>query len=149
MRHCESCDCQLPDESRSCPHCDRPLGEPSLDDESLVLIASLDAFESRRLLDRLTEAEIPFLVLSDADARRRVQGGARGFAGVNVFVPAEQRTRAREIQQEVLRESLPDLPEDFVPPPDGAETCPACATPLAQDAEQCAECGLEFPSADA
>ena len=155
MRHCEACDCQLPDEHTSCPHCGGALADlrpdaendTGSDAENMVLIASLDAFESHRLLERLTDAGISFAVVSDAAARRFSGGGTRGFAGVNVVVPADQALAAREIQQAVLRETLPDLPDDFAPPEDGAETCPACAAPLADDARECAECGLEFPDA--
>ena len=147
MRHCEACDCQLPDEHATCPHCGGELAVLPPDAKTMVLIASLDAFESHRLLGRLTEAGISFVVVSDDAARRFSGGGARGFAGVNVVVPADQATAAREIQQAVLRETLPDLPDDFAPPEDGAETCPACSAPLAHDARECAECGLEFPDA--
>jgi hypothetical protein len=115
----------------------------------MVLLASMDPFESRRLLDRLAEAGIPFAVVNDEAARRVSRGRAGGFAGVNILVPLDQHTAAGEIQQAVLRESLPGLAEDFEPPSDGAEVCPACATPLAGDAQRCEECGLEFPDVGA
>lgn len=152
MRHCPSCDSQLPDDQETCLHCGGPLDDvaeaPSAAGD-LVLLTSVDAFESRRLLDRLADAGLSFSVVSDEAAQRLFRGRSRGNAGVNVLVPAAQYAAAREIQQAVLRESLPDLPEGFEPPPDGAETCPACATPLAADAAACGECGLEFLDADA
>lgn len=155
MRYCHPCDCQFPDEQELCLHCGASLHDaprlPGDEDrdtaptEGMLLLASMDPFEARRLLDRLDEEGIHFTVIND-DAARRLSGGrVGGYNGVNVFVPPDQHAAAREIQQRVLRESLPDLPEDFEPTPDGAEVCPACSTPLASDAQACEECGLEFP----
>lgn len=153
MRYCEACDCQIPGEHERCLHCGGPLGEQAAEGEGegeeMVLLASLDAFESRRLLDRLTEAGIPFAVVSDEAARRLSRARTGGFSGVNVLVPVGEREAASQIQQAMLRESLPDLPDDFVPQVEGSDACPACSAPLAQDAQECAECGLEFPDAGA
>jgi hypothetical protein len=159
MRYCHPCDCQFPDEQESCLHCGAPLhdeprtatGEAGDADsiEGLVLLTSMDPFESRRLLDRLAEAGIRFAVVNDEAARRVSRRRTGGFAGVNILVTPDQHAAASEIQQRVLRESLPDLPEDFEPAPDGAESCPACSAPLAGDAQCCDECGLEFPDVNA
>ncbi len=145
MRHCPSCDSQFPDDQEACLHCGGPLGGEPSSETDLVLLATMDPFESRRLLDRLAEAGIAVSVVSDEAVRR--SGRGRGQSGVNILVAADQAAAAAAIQQAVLRESLPGLPEDFEPPPDGAETCPACSSPLAADAAACDECGLEFPDA--
>jgi len=155
MRYCHPCDCQFPDEQELCLHCGAPLhdaprlpGDQDRDPasiEGMLLLASMDPFESRRLLDRLDEAGIHFAVINDETARKILSGRVGRYAGVNILVPPDQHAAAREIQQRMVRESLPDLPEDFEPTPDGAEVCPACSTPLASDAQCCEECGLEFP----
>lgn len=148
MRHCPACDAQFPDEHDACVHCGAPLGDDSA--AGFVLLASLDPFESRQLLDRLAEAEVAFAVLNDRDARARSVGRGRpgSFAGVNVFVHPDQHARASALHQQMVRESLPDLPEDFAAEAMDPDSCPACASPLAEDASSCAECGLEFPDAN-
>jgi hypothetical protein len=161
VRFCHACDCQFPDEDEVCLHCGARLhaapSAPSAggDDEDpsagYVLLTVLDPFEAPRLLDRLAEAGIPFAVLSDQSAQARVAlHGRRGATvGVNVFVPPEERERASELQQQVLRESLPDLSPDFDASAGGADVCPACSSPLSGDAASCSECGLEFPDVEA
>jgi RNA polymerase subunit RPABC4/transcription elongation factor Spt4 len=148
VRHCPACDAQFPDEQEQCLHCGASLaGDATV---GLVLLASLDPFESRALLERLAESEIEFSVLNDRDARARTAGRGRpgSFAGVNIFVHPDEHARAFALQQQLVRESLPDLPEDFTTEAADSETCPACASPLAADARSCAECGLEFPDAN-
>lgn len=157
MRYCHHCDAQFPDDEKRCLHCNAPLhdhrlSEASLDadagsSEDVVLLASLDPFESRRLLDRLAEAGVDFTVLNDQEARARSSGRGRSYAGVNVFVPVAEHARASALQQQMVRESLPDLPPDFEPDAAGSDVCPACSAPLAGDAQSCGECGLEFPEA--
>jgi len=148
MRHCPTCDAQFPDEQEACLHCGGALEEESA--AGLLLLASLDPFESRPLLERLTEHGIPFAVLNDQQARARVVGRGRpgSLAGVNVFVRSDDHARALEIQQRLVRESLPDLPPDYAPEGAHSDGCPACGTELAPDAQSCAECGLEFPDAN-
>jgi hypothetical protein len=148
LRHCPACDAQFPDDQAACLHCGASLAEEPT--EGLVLLASLDPFESRALLERLAEAQIPFAVLNDQEARLRAAGRGRpgSFAGVNVFVPLDAHPRASALHQRLVRESLPDLPEDFAPETGDPDACPACASPLAPDAQSCAECGLEFPDAN-
>lgn len=160
MRYCHACDCQFPDEDTVCLHCGARLhASPAVpgvvDDDAdpsagYVLLTVLDPFEARRLLDRLAEAGVPFAVLSDqsASARGALQGRRGATVGVNVFVPPEERERASEVQQQVLRESLPDLSPDFDAGAAGADACPACSTPLSRDAASCSECGLEFPDVE-
>jgi len=149
VRHCPACDAQFPDDQQACVHCGAALDDDST--ASFVLLTSLDPFESRRLLDRLAEAEIPFAVLNDHEARLRSAGRGRSgsFAGVNIFVHPDEHGRASALHQQLVRESLPDLPEDFVADATDPDACPACASPLAADAQCCAECGLEFPDANA
>jgi hypothetical protein len=149
MRHCPSCDAQFPDEQQSCLHCGGALEEDSA--EGLLLLASLDPFESRPLLERLTERGIPFAVLNDQLARARAVGRGRpgSFAGVNIFVRQDDHPSALEIHQQIVRDSLPDLPPDYAPENTHGDGCPACGAELAADAPSCAECGLEFPDATA
>ena len=161
LRYCHACDCQFPDEDEVCLHCGARLyaapSTPGVDDgeedpsAGYVLLTVLDPFESRRLLDRLAEAGIRFAVLSDqsASARAALQGRRGATVGVNVFVPPEDKERASELQQQVLRESLPDLSPDFDASAAGADVCPACSSPLSGDAASCSECGLEFPDVEA
>ncbi len=157
LRFCHRCDCQFGEEHDTCLHCGGALDEApasprdgGADPEGeLVLLASLHALESRPLLDGLVDAGIPFAVLNDREARARMTGSGRqiNLSGVNVFVPQDVHAHALELQQRMLRESLPDLPEDFVPDGGNPDACPACAAPLASDAHSCQDCGLEFPDA--
>jgi len=121
-----------------------PLPAPT---GELSLLTSLPPYEAPALLERLADEEIAFAVADETEIRALAR--ARGLTVrpglVHVVVAEADRERASAVQQAVLMESLHDLPEDFDPTAGDPESCPACATPLAADASECAECGLEFP----
>ena len=43
---------------------------------------------------------------------------------------------------EVIREVMPDVPEDFDPSAHDTGQCPACGEPVTEGATECPECGL-------
>ena len=59
-----------------------------------------------------------------------------------VYVRAADIERAREIDREVIREVMPDVPEDFDPSAHDTGQCPACGEPVTEGATECPECGL-------
>jgi hypothetical protein len=59
-----------------------------------------------------------------------------------VYVRLEDLEIAREIDGEVMRELMPDVPEDFDPNAEDSGACPACGTMPPEGARECPECGL-------
>ncbi|MEN8183049.1 MAG: hypothetical protein ABFS46_11000 [Myxococcota bacterium] len=65
-----------------------------------------------------------------------------------LYVRPEDAGRAREIDEDLLRAQLPDLPEGASGGWSEAEGCPACGTAVEAEAAECPECGLAFAEAD-
>jgi hypothetical protein len=67
------------------------------------------------------------------------------FAGAQLFglyVRGNDAAAARELDQSIAVQLLPD---EALPLAEGEEeSCPACGSPLALDAVECAECGLRL-----
>jgi len=102
-------------------------------DFELLRSATLDWVHA--LAGRLEAAEIDCQVVSLGDARSRDAPWA-------VYVHRDDLVRARAVDAEVLREVVPDIPEDFDPASLDTERCPACEEPVAEGAPECASCGL-------
>ena len=49
---------------------------------------------------------------------------------------------AREVDAEVLREQMPDIPDGFDPGALDTDRCPACQEPVPEGANECGACGL-------
>lgn len=159
MRFCHSCDCQYPDEMEVCFVCDGPLRDVPREGgssdaagwspEQWAVVAQVTPFDAARLLDALVEESIPFALAPHDDRRLAalVRSGAARPGALWVLVPRREHPRAFAIEQRLLVESLPDLPEGFDPHAFDASRCPACETPMEPDAIRCEECGLEIPEA--
>jgi hypothetical protein len=59
-----------------------------------------------------------------------------------VYVRETDLARAQEVDREVMREVMPDLPEDFDPTAHDTSRCPACSEPILEGMTECPECGL-------
>ena len=103
---------------------------------------------ARELADRLADGGIDVRLAPEPRApSASARGGYAGRTGrLVVLVPEPDLERARSIESRLVRESVPDLPEDFDPEAQAEGQCPACQTPLPEQAAECAECGLCFPS---
>lgn len=160
MRFCHSCDCQVPDDVDVCLVCSGPLHAEPRDagaasagsaagwsPDQWAMLAQRTPFDAAPLLDRLAEAHIPFALAMPGDERlpENLRASATRPGGLWVLVPRSEHARAVAIEQRLLVETLPDLPEDFDPMALDEGRCPACETPMAPDAAQCDECGLEIP----
>ena len=161
MHFCHSCDCQYPDEFEACLVCESPLhpaprnGDAgaivSSAPEQWAVVAQVTPFDAARLLDHLVVAKIPFSLAGHEDRRLAplLRSAATRPGGLWVLVPRSEHARAFQIEQRLLVETLPDLPEGFDPTAFDASRCPACDTPMEPEASRCDECGLEIPEADA
>jgi hypothetical protein len=103
--------------------------------ESFALLRGATFEWAHALSERLAAAEIECRVESTSEVRSRDGGWA-------VYVRPEDLERAREIDRDVLRQVMPDLPEDFDPSALDTSRCPACGEPVAEGAAECAGCGL-------
>jgi hypothetical protein len=59
-------------------------------------------------------------------------------------VRPEDAERARRIDEDLLREQLPDLPEGTDTGWSEAEGCPACGAAVDAQVTECPDCGLGF-----
>lgn len=103
--------------------------------EELALLRSATLDWVHRLAERLELAGMPHQVTSADETRSRDGTWA-------VYVRPADLERARELDAEVLREVVPDIPEGFDPAALDTERCPACEEPVAEGASECAACGL-------
>jgi hypothetical protein len=80
-----------------------------------------------------------------------IRGPARRGAGVGpsfgLYVLAADEAEARRVRTEMVREALPDGAALGVEAGAELAACPACGEALAEGAQACAACGLEFPDA--
>jgi len=103
--------------------------------EELQLLRSAQLDWSHLLAERLQEAEIPHEVKPVGERRATDSQWA-------VYVRSADLERAREVDREVLREVMPDVPEDFDPSALDTSQCPACGEPVTEGLAECPECGL-------
>ena len=115
---------------------DEPVpGEELLPGEELQLVRSAQLDWIHALAERLAEAGIPRQV--NPLSERRATDSTWGL-----YVRAVDLERARSLDREVMREFLPDVPEDFDPTTHDTSQCPACGDPVAEGASECPGCGL-------
>ena len=145
VKHCPSCRDEFQGWVERCPDCDVPLavGEPGAVETApaaemppvseLELVASGDPWRARELAEHLQAGGIGC----------RVEGGGeRG--GLGVYVAARDLPEAVVLVQALQRESLGEEADAEMA---GADLCPGCEAPLAEDALECPSCGLAFPEA--
>jgi hypothetical protein len=118
--------------------------------DDLVLLATLSTTDAAALLEELEARGIAAEALTDHDARARLAGTGRALSrgGLHVFVPASDLGNAVAVHQELVLDSLPDLPEGYDPNAHDGSACPACGSALDPSAHACADCGLEFPESE-
>ena len=66
----------------------------------------------------------------------------------SVFVRREDGERAAQLDAQLLRSQIPDMPEDFVISSGEDDQCPACGEPADLAAPECGSCGLAFRDAE-
>lgn len=103
--------------------------------EELQLLRSAQLDWVHALAERLAESGVPCQV-NPMDQRRATDSTWA------VYVREPDLARARELDREVMREVMPDLPEDFDPSALDTSRCPACSEPVLEGMPECPECGL-------
>lgn len=103
--------------------------------EELALLRSANLDWVQLLVERLEQAEISCHVASVGE--KCVRNGTWA-----VYVRPADVPRALEVDAAVLREVVPDVPEDFDPAALDTGRCPACEEPVLEGASECASCGL-------
>jgi hypothetical protein len=109
--------------------------------EELVRVRVENPVWIESLADRLAQEGIASRVeLLDSDAPVARRHGAP----CALYVQSGDAERARQIDEELLRAQLPDLPEGADTGWSEAEGCPACGAAVGADATECPDCGLGF-----
>lgn len=103
--------------------------------EELHAVRSAQLDWVHALAERLAEAGIPRQV-HPVDERRATDSTWA------VYVRAADLERARELDRVVMRELMPDVPDDFDPAALVTSECPACGEPVGEGAAECPGCGL-------
>ena len=157
MKFCASCNAQFPDEMDRCVHCGGRLQDSFLgtspDDvqlppvEKLFLLSSYQPPFTRRLADRLQEADIPFHIEVDPGADRADErfGSSGREVRLQLYVRPEDREDAEALQAQLIRDRVPDIPDEFAPDLVSEGVCPACSSAVAEGDVECPDCGLAFP----
>jgi hypothetical protein len=103
--------------------------------EELHLVRSAPLDWIHALAERLEEAGIPLQV--NPLGERRATDSTWGL-----YVREADLERALEVDRVVMRELMPDVPEDFDPSRLDTSQCPACAEPVSEGSSECPGCGL-------
>lgn len=103
--------------------------------EELHLVRSAPLDWIHALAERLAEAGIPRQV--NPLSERRATDSTWGL-----YVREGDLGRARALDREVMREVMPDVPEDFDPATLDTSQCPACFEPVGEGVGECPGCGL-------
>jgi hypothetical protein len=113
--------------------------------EELVRVRVENPVWIEALAGQLAREGIPSRVeLLDTDAPLARRHGAPCV----LYVQSGDAERARQIDEELLRQQLPDLPEGADTGWSEAEGCPACGAAVAAQATECPDCGLGFAEED-
>lgn len=150
-RACPSCREEYVATATRCVECDvalvaveeLPRDAPSElpPSEQLVRIRVENPVWIETLAAGLAEEGIPSRVeLLDSEAPVARRHGAP----CALYVRPEDAERARRIDDALLREQLPDLPEGADTGWQEAEGCPACGAEVDTGAAECPDCGLGF-----
>lgn len=103
--------------------------------EALHMVRSAQLDWIHALAERLGAAGIPHQVSPLGE--RRATDSTWGL-----YVRERDLPRSLELDREVIREIVPDVPEDFDPAALDTSHCPACAEPVSEGASECPGCGL-------
>ncbi len=103
--------------------------------EQLHLVRSAQLDWIHALAERLSESGIPRQV-NPIDARRASD------STWGLYVRERDLERALLVDRAVMKELMPDLPEDFDPSALDTSRCPACSEPVLEGMDECPECGL-------
>jgi len=137
---CASCGVALvsPD---SLPPEPEPENFPEVSDLDCVRVGPLPW--TRAISDALTRAGIAHRV--EPDTRSVAEGGVdpKRFGGETLYGTWVQR-EALDAARSLDGELFALFEAEAAPAVSGGEACPACETPLAGDALECASCGLVF-----
>jgi predicted amidophosphoribosyltransferase len=113
--------------------------------EELVRVRVENPVWIQTLADHLAEEGIPSRVeLLDGDGPVARRHGAP----CALYVRPDDVERARQVDEELLRVQLPDLPEGADTGWSEAEGCPACGAAVDAHATECPDCGLGFAEDD-
>ncbi len=154
-RRCPECGEEYVYSVQLCPECGVALvleGEPIPVHElppasDLLRVRTATLAWARSFSDLLADAGIAHRVEPEDDSVR-VTGVTADAQLCSVFVRAEDRERATELDAEHLRSQIPDVPEDFAGGAAEDDRCPACGEPADLAAPECASCGLAFRDAE-
>ncbi len=151
---CPSCNDEFTLAAVECEECGVPLvypgSEPAEEASEFPGVEDLRCVRvgplpwTRALSEALGEAGIAHRV--EHDTRSEEEGGAPEgrFGGLDLYgtwVTHEDYDDAKEIDEGIFTGVDPD---EEVAESEGDDVCPACQTPLAPDAMECADCGLSF-----
>jgi hypothetical protein len=160
---CPSCAGEFQQWVMQCPDCGVPLQSGSPDGappqpaahaeelppaHALTCIERGDPRHLREVAERLQAAAISCRIDVHPPGEP-IRPGTRRGAGVastfGLYVREEDVAAAAAVREQYLRASVPDAGSAVV----GAElsACPACGEALAEGANACGACGLEFPDA--
>jgi hypothetical protein len=143
---CPDCGVALVLEGEAMPASSEPADDlPPASDLHRVRTATVAW--ARRFSDLLAEEDVPHRVEFEVDSVR-VAGIPADEQLCSVFVLAEDRERAAQLDAELLRSQIPDMPDDFVPGSGEEGRCPACDEPADLSAPECGSCGLAFRDAE-
>jgi hypothetical protein len=113
--------------------------------EQLVRVRVENPVWIQNLADQLAQDGIPSRVeLLDGEGPVARRHGAP----CALYVRPGDVERARRIDERLLREQLPDLPEGADTGWSEAEGCPACGAAVDAQATECPDCGLGFAEED-
>ncbi len=145
---CPKCKVGFAPETAICPICHVPLAsegdfeddpgeipEPVILDDDLSSLKELrtaDVTWTHHLQDKLAEAKIP----------HRIEQSDPPHMTFSVFVRDEDRPRAREIDDEVFADEVPD--SEGMPHMENLDfsSCPGCGSRLGENDLKCSSCGL-------
>jgi len=141
VRRCSECGARAPEASA-------PATARAPDPEAFVALAADEPERIGELLERLVAAGIVFDQIADSRAEDVdvLPGSAGHPALVSVRVRRADLERARVVEDEWMRERLPDSGAPIPLEGNAAQGCPACGAPLTAEAAACTACGLEIPT---
>ena len=146
VQFCPDCGVALVLEGESIPAAPAPVDDlPPASDLHRVRTATVAWAHS--FSDLLGEMGVPHRIEME-HASVRVAGIPADEQLYSVFVRAEDREQAAQLDAQLLRSQIPDVPEDFVAGSGEDDHCPACGEPADLAAPECGSCGLAFRDAD-
>jgi len=150
-KRCPECGEEFLHTAQTCSDCGVPLrlasevaaaggvaGLPAASE--LVLIRAEGPAWIESLANALRIEDIPSRIEIIDPEQHGARSGVSGSA-CGLFVREVDLARAREIDAEVEREQIPDLPAESAPAV-ADDGCPACGHRVVPEARECPDCGL-------